>query len=262
MKRVLMKIAFALNLIGFDTIKFISFFRGLHFYIRNYRTLKKQMKNNNDFKIIKLYPVLNERFSENGTMNGHYFHQDLLIARKIYENKPLRHIDIGSRTDGFVAHIATFREIEIFDIRLIKSTVKNIVFRQADLMQLQDNMRECCDSISSLHVIEHFGLGRYGDPIDIDGHLKAIENIYAMLKPNGKFYFSVPIGEQHIEFNAHRIFSINYLLDVLEDKFKIDYFHYVDDKGNLFENVILTKTLVEENFNCKYGCGIFELTKK
>ena len=220
------------------------------------------MKLKNDFVFGKCYPVLNERYSESGTMKGHYFHQDLLVARKIYENKPLRHIDIGSRIDGFVAHVSAFREIEIFDIRPLVSPIQNIVYKQADLMQLPDNMIECCDSLSSLHAIEHFGLGRYGDPIDIDGHLKALRNLHLMLKPNGKFYFSVPIGSQRIEFNAHRVFSIKYLLQIFEDKFNIEYFHYVDDKGDLFENAILTEISISSNFNCNYGCGIFELKKK
>ena len=262
MNKTVSKIVFTLNIIGFDPFKFISIFRGFSFYCKDYHALKKQVKIKNDFIFGKFYPILNERYSESGTLRGHYFHQDLLIARKIHENNPLRHIDIGSRTDGFVAHVAAFREIEIFDIRPIKSAVRNIVYKQADLMLLPANMRECTDSLSSLHAIEHFGLGRYGDPIDVDGHLKAIKNLHLMLKPRGKFYFSVPIGEQRIEFNAHRIFSIKYLLQILDDKFTIDCFHYVDDKGDLFENTLLNKESIESNLNCKYGCGIFELTKK
>jgi len=260
-KKILNKAFFTFSLIGFDPVKFISFFRGLSFYYLDYRRLKKQMKIKNEFAFGKYFPILNERYSESGTMKGHYFQQDLLIARKIYNNNPLRHIDIGSRIDGFVAHVAVFREIEVFDIRQLKSPVKNIVFTQADLMQLPDNMIECCDSLSSLHVIEHLGLGRYGDPIDIEGHLKAIANIHLMLKQNGKFYFSIPIGKQRIEFNAHRVFNIKYLLQILDDKFDIESFHYVDDKGDLFENALLSEESVERNFNCDFGCGIFELIK-
>lgn len=261
MKKTLNRILFALSLIGFDAIKFRSFFRGIIFYYQDHQTLKKQMKMQSAFSFGKLFPILDERFSESGTMKGHYFHQDLLIARKVFENNPVRHIDIGSRTDGFVAHVASFREIEIFDIRPMESPVKNIVYKQADLMQLPDNMLNCCDSLSILHVIEHFGLGRYGDPIDINGHVKAIDNLHLMLKPNGKFYFSTPIGPQRIEFNAHRVFSVKYLLDILSSRFRIDSFSYVDDEGNLWENASLKEEAIQSNFNCIYGCGIFELTK-
>lgn len=250
-----------LNLMGFNPLNLISFVKGIPFFIRDYFKTKKELKQNDDFNIERIYPILNERDSESGIMKGHYFHQDLLIAQKIYTNDPYRHIDIGSRIDGFVAHVAAYREIEIFDIRPLDSKAKNIIFTQADLMHLPQKMKECTDSISSLHAIEHFGLGRYGDPIDVDGHLKVISNIYAMLKPNGKFYFSVPIGKQRIEFNAHRVFSLGYLTKMLVPKFKIENFSYVDDKGDLFVDEVLNEESILSSFNCHYGCGIFELSK-
>jgi SAM-dependent methyltransferase len=194
-------------------------------------------------------------------MSGHYFHQDLFVARKIFEEKPVRHVDIGSRTDGFVAHVAVFREIEVMDIREQNSNVKNVKFKQADLMQLPPSMVNYCDSISSLHAIEHFGLGRYGDPIDYYGHIKALDNIYKILQQGGRFYFSVPIGQQRIEFNAHRVFSLQYLLNLFENKYQIDSFSYINDKGDFFENVNLNPDNIVANFGCHYGCGIFLLKK-
>jgi hypothetical protein len=260
-KRMLLKIIFCFNLIGFDVVKFMAFLKGIPFFISDFMILKKQMKFNSDFVFGTIYPTLNERNSEGGTMTGHYFHQDLLVAEKIFFANPIRHIDIGSRIDGFVAHVATYRKIEIFDIRFLESKVHNIIFTQADLMELPSEMKECCDSISSLHAIEHFGLGRYGDPIDIDGHIKAINNIHTMLKSGGKFYFSVPIGKQRIEFNSHRVFNLRYLISLFSEKFFIDNFNYVNDDGDLFVNAKLTIDSIRDNFNCKYGCGIFELTK-
>lgn len=261
MRNILRKIYYTLNIFGFNVLKFINFIKGILPYFYDFYCLNKQMKTNKDFKFGILYPILDDKFTEGGTMKGHYFHQDLLVARKIYENKPIKHIDIGSRLDGFVAHVAVFREIEIFDIRHQKSNVQNIVSKQANLMKMQDEMKGYCDSVSSLHAIEHFGLGRYGDPIDINGHIKAIDNIYEILKRDGKFYFSVPIGRQRIEFNAHRVFSLVYLLQILDKKFKITSFSYVDDKGILFENIELTNVAIKQNFNLNFGCGIFELTK-
>ena len=124
-------------------------------------------------------------------MRGHYFHQDLLVARGIYEADPRRHIDIGSRTDGFVAHVAVFRGIEILDIRQLSSEVENVRFRRADLMELPADLVQCTDSLSSLHALEHFGLGRYGDPVDIEGHVKALGNMHHMLERKGTLYLSV-----------------------------------------------------------------------
>jgi SAM-dependent methyltransferase len=118
-----------------------------------------------------------------------------------------------------------------------------------------------CDSLSCLHALEHFGLGRYGDPVDFDGFLKALSKINNILKTGGKFYLSVPIGPQRIEFNAHRVFSVNYLLSLVSENYKIDSFSYVDDKEDLFKNVEFSDEEISRNFGCSYGCGILELTK-
>lgn len=261
LKNTLVKFYSYSKLFGIDPIAFYTTFNGLNFYFRDYKRIKKLKGDDTSFKFGRNFPILHERSEESGTMSGAYFHQDLLVAKKIFKNNPVRHVDIGSRTDGFVAHVAVFREIEIFDIRNQNSEVENIIFKQADLMNLRDDLINYCDSISSLHAIEHFGLGRYGDPIDYFGHVKAIENIYKILKNNGKFYFSVPIGEQRIEFNAHRVFGLEYLIQLLKPKFNIENFNYVDDKGNLFKNADLNAKNVQSNFNCNYGCGIFELIK-
>ena len=236
------------------TIKHTKYTFGLY---KDLCKLKKQMGQDNAFQWAGYY-LLNEKFEEAGTMKGAYFHQDLYVAKQIYKNNPEKHLDIGSRIDGFVSHVATYRDIEIMDIRPQFSKVERITFRQADLMNLPKNMTHYCDSISSLHAIEHFGLGRYGDPIDYHGHEKAINNITEILKPNGIFYLSVPIGIQRIEFNAHRIFSVQYLIDLLQPKYEILTFSYVDSQGDLHENVSLREEAVSRN--CE-GCGIFVLRK-
>lgn len=248
--------------IGFNPLIFFHFFFHLPGFFRDYFKFKRLLGKNSDFKFGHFYPVTLDKKQSSGKMKGAYFHQDLLVAKKIFEENPQRHIDIGSRTDGFVAHVAVFREIEVFDIRPQTTTHKNIVFRQADFMQLPEDLYLCCDSVSSLHAIEHFGLGRYGDPLDPDGHLKALENIYNLLKPGGKFYFSVPIGKQRIEYNAHRIFDVAYLLDKLLPFYQLISFSYVDDFGDLLENVEIEPVRVKANYGCNYGCGIFELKKK
>jgi len=74
-------------------------------------------------------------------------------------------------------------------------------------------------------------------------------------------YFSTPIGMQRIEFNAHRVFGLNYLLNLFENKYEIQSFSFVDDSGNFHKNIELTKSMIDKNLDCTYGCGIFILKK-
>lgn len=248
---------------GIDPLKAIRAVRGIPFFFHDLKKLKNQKRLSQiDFPFGRLFPILGDRFSHGGEARGHYFHQDLLVARRIFLNNPKLHVDIGSRVDGFVAHVASYRKIEIFDIRLVTSNINNVTFTKSDFMdEIDKSLVDYCDSISSLHVLEHFGLGRYGEPIKYDGYLYGLDNIYKVLKRGGKFYFSVPIGLQRIEFNAHRVFSVKYLLELLGKKYNVDFFSYVDDKGDLHEDVVLDKDAVANNFGCSYGCGIFEMTK-
>lgn len=262
MKKFLKAIYELFLFFGFNILRLKSNILGLGFYFKDFKELKKQKGKDGSFRFGKLLPVLDERGSESGVMKGHYFHQDFYVAQRIFEHNPAKHVDVGSRIDGFVAHVAVFRPIEILDIRIQKSDIDNITYKQADLMKLPDGMIDYCDSISSLHAIEHFGLGRYGDPIDYYGHVKGIQNISRILKKNGRFYFSVPIGDQRIEFNGQRVFSVRYLLDILENDFILEYFSYVDDKGDFHKNITLNGDNINSNIGCNYGCGIFELIKK
>ena len=222
---------------------------------------KEKSKYRDDFIFGRIYPCLNDKYKNNGSAKGEYFHQDLLVARRIYENKPKKHIDVGSSVAGFVSHVASFREITVIDIRPSIGKSHNITFVQQDFMaELDKSLISSTDSLSCLHAMEHFGLGRYGDPLNYEGHIIGIENLYNVLKKKGKLYFSVPIGiPQRIEFHAHRKFSPKYLVDLFRGKFRIDYFSYVDGKGDLHENVDINEFI--HNYNDANGCGIFEMTK-
>ncbi|MCO5230867.1 MAG: DUF268 domain-containing protein [Chitinophagales bacterium] len=265
MKTFIRNIYRLLTSYGFNAKHFLSAIKARrgNWIKKDYKELKRQKGDDNTFILEYSYPILIDKFDEGGTMKGAYFHQDLYVAKKIFSSQPQNHLDIGSRVDGFVAHVASYREIEIMDIRPIKSKVANITFRQANLMELPIELVGKYDSISSLHAIEHFGLGRYGDPIDYWGHVKALANISKILKEDGIFYFSVPIGlEQRIEFNGQRIFSVAYLQKILSEHFETLSFSYVNDEGDFFEEILLSETDARTSFNCFCGCGIFVLKKK
>ena len=192
---------------------------------------------------------------------GHYFHQDLIVASAIFSNNPLRHVDVGSRIDGFVAHVAAFRKIEIFDIRhLPPLPYHNISYVQADLMDEISFHENSTDSLSCLHAIEHFGLGRYGDPINPLGHKTAFNNLIKMLKPNGLLYISFPIGSANkVIFNAHRIFHPTEIMDWTNSaSLELINFDMVDDDGYLQQSLDIYDLKKDLN----YCCGIYTFRKK
>ncbi len=207
------------------------------------------------------YPILSDWDDQAGAGSGHYFHQDLLVASLINIRNPIRHIDVGSRLDGFVAHVAAFRKIEIMDVRDLNNTGhENISFIKADLKDESSVKDNITDSISCLHAIEHFGLGRYGDPLDPNGHIKGFNNILRMLNVGGILYISFPIGKSNeVHFNAHRVFHPDEIFSWAEDVESINLirFDYVDDAGKLHKNIELNNSTLE----VAYGCGIYTFKK-
>lgn len=263
MHRCLRSIHRILTLFGLDVSRALLTIRHLPSYFADLRRIKRQKGESlRSFPFGKLTPCLGEGTMDCGSAKGAYFHQDLLVARRIHERQPDRHIDVGSRIDGFVAHVASFREIDVVDIRPMMNNIPGVRFLQADLMSVvPETLVEATDSLSCLHTIEHFGLGRYGDRLDADGHLVGLDNLLTILRPGGTLYLSVPIGPQRIEFNAHRVFSIQYLMQMLEGRCTTKSFSYVDDQGDLHRDVALSHESIANNFGCTLGCGIFELVK-
>lgn len=255
LKNILNPFLVILSLIGIDPRRVLNL-RNAPRFISEY--LKYQRLGG---KITHRFPILFDYHDQAGSASGHYFHQDLLVASFINKANPIRHIDIGSRIDGFVAHVASFRKIEVMDIRELQSTSHaNISFINADLMDKNNANKNCADSISCLHAIEHFGLGRYGDPLDPYGHIKGFNNILQMLKIDGTFYISFPIGKANeTHFNAHRVFHPHDIFTWLDQQNRIELlrFDYVDDAGELHQNIDLHTA----GQNVSYGCGIYTFKK-
>lgn len=206
-------------------------------------------------------PCLNDWHEEGGATRDEYFWQDLHVARLVFAARPQRHVDIGSRVDGFVAHVAAFRAIEVVDIRPITATIPGVVFRQADLMNAPADLRGCCDSLSCLHALEHFGLGRYGDPINPQGHRDGLANLASMLRPGGVLYLSVPIGQERVEFNAHRVFGPRALATLAgQIGLNLQGFSWMVPGQTL-----MTSTRFEEDLqqldSCRYALGIFTFVR-
>jgi len=133
---------------------------------------------------------------------------------------------------------------------------------QIDLSQSKFETAQQTDSLSCLHALEHFGLGRYGDPIDFDGWIKGLKNLYKLLEPRGILYLSLPTGEpQRVEFNAQRVFSLPFQRSLLTDYFDIVDLSFVDDEGNLHLSVDPFGFDADRTFGSYEGCAIWTLEK-
>lgn len=214
-------------------------------------------------RLRRIHPCLLDADQNAGILGGAYFHQDLLIAQHIHKANPERHIDVGSRTDGFVAHVASYRDIEVIDIRPLCSDVSRIKFLQCDVMQgVPPALLSVTDSLSCLHALEHFGLGRYGDPIDPMGHIKGLRNLVSMLKPGGTIYLGLPLGPTRVEFNAHRVFSVQYILELLQQNaLVLEEFNYIDDAGRLHRCASAADGAAAVNFGVYHGCAVLVAKK-
>ncbi len=245
---------------GANPHQFVSSIRGWQRYLRDKTAYLEQSKND-DFLWGTELPMLNEWNEASGSL-GHYFYQDQLVARWVHEAMPTRHIDVGSRLDGFIGTLSVFRPVDAIDIRPNSALVHNVTFHQMDLMEeVPLSWQAATDSLSCLHTIEHFGLGRFGDTIDCKGHLKGLEHMMCMVKPGGIFYLSTPIGPQRIEFNAHRIFAAQTLIDWFTLGWNIERFAVIDDRNCIHESVDWRSEDAANHFGCQTGLGIIAARK-
>lgn len=198
-----------------------------------------------------------DKYAEAGTPCQHYFAQDIWGANKIFHNNPKQHYDIGSRLDGFIAHLLVFREVNYIDIRPLPYKIPNLHFLQGDATSLIELKDETIESLSCFHAMEHFGLGRYGDEVKPSAYRKAAENMQRVVMNGGHLYLGVPIGpKDKLVFNAHRIFSISTILSLF-DKMRLKELSVVEPDG-MFAKPI---ELIDIQNLMEYSCGLFEFVK-
>jgi ubiquinone/menaquinone biosynthesis C-methylase UbiE len=147
-------------------------------------------------------------------------------------------------------------DIEVVDIRAMTHPPRGMIFKRADAEHMTGFPDNSISSLSSLNAAEHFGLGRYGDKIDPDGHVTFMKSLQRVLAPGGRLYFSVPVSDdERVEFNAHRVLSPTTVTKAF-DQLRLLSFSCIKDDGLLAEDVDLSAAA-----NQRAGCGLFEFAK-
>ncbi len=246
-------------------VKKISFFEKLYRFVYSFQQYirywvefdqfsKLQKKSENRFRLdwADRYQCLDDK-SDTTSFDAHYIYHPAWVTRIIVNTKPSTHVDIAS-TLHFCSMVSAFVPVEFYDYRPVELTLNGLNCNRGDLMNLPFP-NGSVESLSCMHVIEHVGLGRYGDPLDPDGDLKAIAELIRVLAKGGNLLFVTPVGMPVIRYNAHRIYSYNQIVSYFSG-LKIRQFALVDDKGRFV--VDANKSLVGQQ---KYGCGCWWFTK-
>jgi len=199
------------------------------------------------------FPCLDDATSTT-VFDAHYLYHPAWAARGIMENPPPKHIDISSSLN-FVSMLSAFVPVEFYDYRPADINLEGLSCRKADLRALPFDDNSIV-SLSCMHVVEHIGLGRYGDQIDPKGDQYAMHELTRVLARAGLLYFVVPVGGQaRIQFNAHRIYTYNMVVREFSS-LRLERFSIVCDDG-----AFIKEAYSRDADRQRYGCGCFLFRK-
>ena len=215
-----------------------------------------RFRNKNDkrfsVKTSDMYPCLKDTITKT-PFDHHYTYHPAWAARIRAQTKPAYHVDISSIL-SFSTIVSAFVPVKFYDYRPADLKLNDLESGFADLKKLRfsDNS---IPSLSCMHTIEHIGLGRYGDEIYPQGDIISINELKRVLKDGGDLLFVTPVGKPRIEFNAHRIYSFEQIIEYFSP-ISLKEFSLIPDSGGLIQNA--DPSLVKEQL---YGCGCFWFKK-
>lgn len=223
-------------------------------FIRQYRQFRRQSNNASPRFRLRWkdrYPCLDDGTSVTN-FDTHYLYHLAWAARVLAGTMPELHVDIGSSLH-FISLVSAFIPVKFYDYRPAKLSLRNLVTGRANLMALPF-FDQSLRSLSCMHVVEHVGLGRYGDVLDPDGDLKAMSELMRVLAPGGTLLFVVPVGRPVIRFNAHRIYSHEQIRWGFQE-LTLREFALIPDNSD--KEGVIEHASPELTDNQKYGCGCF-----
>ena len=236
----------------YEWIRMKKFWNEFHAFVEKSKSFKKRF----EISEKEVLPCLDDNTANTG-FDRHYVYHVAWAARKVKEINPPVHIDFSSSL-YFCTTVSAFVPVRFYDFRPAVLGLSNLESVAGDLTKISfaDNS---VDSLSCMHTIEHVGLGRYGDPVDYDGDLKAIAELKRVVKPGGSLLFVTPVGKPKIVYNAHRIYAYEQVLEYFSG-FELKEFSLVPDDpavGGLIPGA--TKEMSDKQ---DYGCGCFWFVKK
>lgn len=189
----------------------------------------------------------------------HYVLHTAWAARVLSESRPTRHVDVASSLQ-FVTTVSAFVPTLALDIRPAELCLSGLQYRRGSLTALPFES-ESLESVSCMHVLEHVGLGRYGDPLDYDGDLKELAELARVVAPGGQLLIVVPVcGEPRIEFNAHRIYGFRQFMSMASSSgLELVEFALIPDDGS--EQTLIRHASPHLADLQRYGCGCFLLRR-
>jgi hypothetical protein len=202
------------------------------------------------------YPCLHDKTTET-LFDYHYIYHPAWAARILAKTKPDYHVDISSSLH-FCSIVSAFIPVKFYDLRPASIYLENLVTGYADLLSLRFE-NDSIPSLSCMHVIEHIGLGRYGDSLDPDADIIAMNELQRVISIGGDLLFVVPLGgTPKIMFNAHRIYSYDQVIGYF-DKLELMSFSLITDFPGTKKFIDpASKTDADK---CEYGCGCFWFRK-
>ena len=185
----------------------------LPWYVRDWRRLRAQYRREGVAPPPAVaMPCLGDRTATT-PQEPTYFFQDAWAARKIFTRRPRAHFDVGSSAKT-IGILSQFVPVTMIDIRPIDLVLEGLRFLEGSILSIPAP-DDSLGSVSSLCVVEHVGLGRYGDPVDIHGSRDAARELRRVLAPGGDLYVSVPVDDAcRVYFNAHRAFTRDAVLEL------------------------------------------------
>lgn len=225
-------------------------------FVREYRAFRDMAAKAADRRFASRwadrFPALRDRTAAT-EFDAHYVYHTAWAVRAVVGLAPARHVDISS-TLFFCSTLSAFLPVEFHDYRPAGLTLDGLTCGKADLTALPFPDASI-ESLSCMHVIEHIGLGRYGDALNPVGDLAAAAELTRVVRPGGHLLMVVPIGVPRLCFNAHRIYSLDQLRSMFAG------FEIVGSALVRDDRTFVVDPAPEEFDSQKFGCGCFLLRR-